>query len=153
MKSHHGRLVADINTRLDTLAENGSPWIASWIANAICQEHQEGLNEGAHRDFWQYNSYKNVRRAVATVINERAGDRADRAEPKQISLPGFARNHLQDYYIVKRNGVDEGVAVTQLTDEELENKERLYLSMGASCTEHAREIRRFRKWRKATKAA
>lgn len=146
MKSYHKKLISDINKQLDDLAEKGSPWIASWVTNAICKGHKKGLNKGKHKDFWEYNGYQYTRSLVTQAINKRAGDNVDRTAPKQIDLPGFDREHLQDYYIVKRDGNEVGMPVTHMTPEEREEKAQMYISMGKACIKHGLELRRFNEW-------
>jgi len=150
MPSYQEKLVAEINERLDGLVVIGETWHARWIAHAICQNHVEGLVDGDDADFWRHAGYQTVREMVTKTINRRAGDKAHMgAVSRQIVLPGFERNHLQDYYLVIRDGDDVGLPVTSLTDQELMGKARRYRTMGATCYEHADEIDRFRQWRES----
>ena len=147
--SYHTRLLSEINTILDALAEDGRPWQASWIANEICGQHHDGLTEGEHADFWLHCGYSDCRREVTRCINSRAGDRPERDE--QYTLPGF--EHLQAYYVVVRDDGEVGLPVADLTDEELEGKASLYRAMGAACFRHADELDRYRKLRSEAQAA
>ena len=157
MDSYHNKLIAEINAELDRLAEEEQPWVAKWVTEAICKAHIDGLvsDDTEDRRFWNYNARAYVRKQVTMVISKRAGDNADRSKPRQISLPGFGREHLQDYYTVVRDGREEGIAVTQLTDEELKAKAAFLCSMGENCIKHAEEIERYLRWRAngAVKAA
>ncbi len=147
MGGSHKKLMSEIHAQIDKLAEQKRPWVAQFIAHAVCSSHEDGLADSEHRDFWNYSGHKFVRSMVTKVVNERAGDKADRSNPQQITLPGFNRNHLQDYYIVQRNGRDEGIVVTDLTDNEISAKASLYRAMGQSCYEHSDELMRFQGWR------
>lgn len=138
-------LTAEIHAKLDELAERGETWNAQWVAHAICSEHSEVIvDDDDHCFFWQHCGYSATRTAVRTAINSRAGDKKEGGEP-QLRLPGY--EHLQSYYVVRRNGEDIGVPVTQLTDEELEGKADLYRTMAQSCYGHADELDRFRRLR------
>ena len=149
MDSYHNNLIVEIHAELDRRAEQEQPWVAEWITEAICKDHKDGLiqDDTEDRRFWNYNARAYVRKQVTMVINKRAGDSADRSKPRQISLPGFDREHLQDYYTIIRDGREEGVAVTQLTDDELKAKAAFLCSMGENCIKHAEEIGRYLKWR------
>ena len=149
MDSYHNKIISEINAELDQLAEQERPWAAQWVTEAICKAHKKGLTRDNNDDrwFWEYNARAYVRKLVTRVINERAGDKTDRNQPRQISLPGFNREHLQDYYTVVRDGREEGIAVTQLTADELLGKAAFLRSMGHNCIKHAREIQRYIEWR------
>jgi hypothetical protein len=150
MSGYHERLIAEIHQHLDALAERGEPWVARWITHAVVQAHSDVLPAGEHGEFFEWAAYQTVRTQVRTVIGKRAGDKPhEPSEREQISLPGFDRQHLQDYYLVRRNGDDIGVPVTDLADDEIEAKAALYRSMGAACYAHADELDRFIHWRRA----
>jgi hypothetical protein len=149
MAQSDDRLIAEINEYLDNAMKRGEPWIARWVAHGIVQSHRAGLADNEDAAFFERTSYANVRETVRKVINKRAGTNPEQtADQGQIVLPGFERDHLQDYYVVKRDGDEIGVPVTQLTDQELEQKAALYRSMGQACYAHADEIDRFRHWRR-----
>lgn len=143
-----GRLVAIITHQLDSLAAAGTPWRAQWIAHAIVNEHCAALDDD-HEDawFWRKTSYAATREAVRKEISRRAGDDSQKKDRPQLDLPGFDREHLQDYYVVRRDGDDIGVPVTALTDQEIDSKADLYESMARACSAHADELRRFKAWR------
>ena len=150
MDSYHNQLTAEIHAELDRLAEEEQPWIADWITETICKKHMKGLNrnrENEDRRFWEYSARSYVRKQVTMVINKRAGDKTDRNQPRQIPLPGFNREHLQDYYTVVREGREQGIPVTKLSDEELAAKASFLDSMGRNCIAHAQEIRAYVRWR------
>ena len=149
MRGDHARLVTEINAELDRLAAQEQPWRATWVVEAICKEHLDGLisDNTDDRQFWNYCGRAWVRREVTSIIGRRAGDKTDRGTPRQIELPGFDRDHLQDYYMVTRNGEEVGIAVTRLTNRELEVKCRQLVAMADTCREHAAEIRRYLEWR------
>jgi hypothetical protein len=148
MVSSYDRTVTEINARLDALAEAGEPWTASWIAHAICGDHRAALAvDDEDSDFWIWNGYQHVRKLVREQINKRAGDSADKQDRQQFVLHGFERDHLQDYYVVERDGSEVGVPVTQLTDDEIDAKIAEKRAMGAACYAHADELQRFKHWR------
>lgn len=145
--SYQDRLTTEINAELDALAERDLPWQAEFIAHAIVGRHNDGLDEGEHRDFWTFCGYAKVRDETRRCINSRAGDSA-KGDPAQLTLPGY--QHVHRYYVVKRGGVDVGVPVHALTDAELDMKAGMYRSMGQACFAHARELARFKAERNDT---
>jgi len=144
---YRNRVVREINTALDALAEDSLPWVARWVAHSVVGNHTNELPEGADTSFWEWNTYANIREMVRRQINARAGDTAERPMVGQLALLGFERDHLQYYYMVERDGVDQGVPITTMTDGEIEAKARFYRNMGAACYAHADELDRFRVWR------
>lgn len=146
--SYQDRLHAEINTKLDELSAMHRPWRASWIAHEICNEHSGGLAGGSDADFWRHGGYMTCRDAVRRCINMRAGDIAKRGDKRQqFTLPGFERDHLQDYYIVNRDGEEVGVCILDMTDAEIDQKAAFIRAMAATCYAHADELERFKGWR------
>ena len=145
--SYHERLVGEINAKLDELAERREQWDAPWIAHAICQAHTGGLAENDDADFWRHGGYHTTRKLVTEVINRRAGGSATPAQRRQLALPGFAREHLQDYYVIERDGKERGICVLDLTDAEIDAKVALYRAIGTTSHAHANELERFKAWR------
>jgi hypothetical protein len=95
-----------------------------------------------------------TRRMVTEYINKR-GDGTNKAtgSSQQLPLPGFDREHLQDYYVVERDGEETGVCILDMTDGELEAKARHHEAIAGANLAHAREIRRFIAWRGESRAA
>lgn len=154
MDSYHNRVVAEIETKLDARHSAGEPLVAKWIAHEVCADHREALPEGSAADFWTWNTYQHVREMVRKQINKRASDAPEsRPEHRQFVMDGFERDHLQDYYMVDRDGDEIGVPVMALTDAELDRKAGHYRAMGATCYAHADELQRFKTWRAATMSA
>ena len=153
MDSYYDRVTGEINARLDRLAEDNEPWIASWITTAICNDHSDGLRDGEEAHFWRWGAAQCVRDLVRKQINARAGDSLEHKEQDQFTLAGFERTHLQRYYMVERNGKEQGVPVTLLTDPEIDAKAMQYRAMGAGCYAHAHELERFKRWRKEESTA
>lgn len=60
-------------------------------------------------------------------------------------MDGF--EHLQDYYVVKRNGEWVGVPLEDMTDEELDQKAHHHEAMGNSLANHADELLRYQSLR------
>lgn len=136
---YHEQLIVEINSQLDALGDR--PWEASWVAHAICNSHLAGLSENDDALFWRHCGYAECRDQVRKCINRRAGIDEER-QPGQRTLPGF--DYLQSHYLVKRDGIEVGVPVYDLSGQELEAKAAQYRSMGAACFAHANEIDRFR---------
>ena len=150
MSGYSDRLNSEIHERLDKLAEQGTPWIVRWITHEIVNSHNSGLPDGEDGEFFQWTAYTTVCEEVRKIINKRAGDKpSEPAQQGQVTLPGFDREYMQDYYLVKRDGESVGMPVTELTDEEIEAKAQLYRKMGAACYAHADELERFQHWRRS----
>ena len=150
---YHDQLQSEINRLLDSLTSRKQQWSAIWIAHRICEGHKAGLSEFAHDqehvEFWRYSGYKTTRKMVTETINRRAG--GDSSVQIQTTLPGFIQ--LQEYYVVKREGVEVGIHRDFLTDDELEERADFYEKMGHACVSHATEIRRFKRLRREGEAA
>src|SRR5262245_5730017 len=134
--SYHETLLDEINEVIDRLAEERQRWVASWIAQAICGEHGDIFDEGEDRDFWRMCGYQHVRKMVTDVINKRAGGDA-KAKSKQLVFPGFERRQIQDYYVVIRDGTEQGVCILEMSDQEILEKAELHDSLAVSNRAHA----------------
>ena len=140
--SYSDQLRQEIESVLDALAAERRSWNAAWITTAICSEHEAGLaaDDGEDIEFWRYGGQTTCREMVRRCINRRAGEKPEPQET-QFILPGF--EHLQTYYVVKREGEDLGVSVFDLTAMEIKEKANVYRKMGAGCFAHADELLRF----------
>lgn len=142
--SYHEQLSRQINAKLDVLQGARKPLHAQWVAHEVCNDHSDGLALNEHADFWRHGGYQVAREHARRCINQRSdGTTADK---RQVSLPGF--DHLQDYYMVRREGDEVGIHRDDMSDDELDHKAKFYEDMGAACLSHAKEIRRFKKLRR-----
>lgn len=139
--SYETQLNAEIYKQLDQLSEMGQAWRAEFIAHAIVSSHAEGLPDNEHTDFWRHCAYRSVREAVRRCINKRAGDERP-ADDRQYRIPGY--DHVHAYYVVRRDDTDVGVPVSDLTDDEIDQKSALYKKMGRECFDHADELQRYK---------
>jgi hypothetical protein len=153
--SYHDQLKAEINEKLDALQAAGLPMVPKWVTHAICADHESALTEDPeHSDFWRHGGYAHTRRMVTEYINRRCErTTSSTGGPQQLPLPGFDRDHLQDYYVVDRDDEEVAVCVLDMTDGELEAKARHHEAISAANAAHAREIRRFIVWRRGRTAA
>lgn len=147
--SYRETLVHEINTRIDDLQSRGEMIAATWLAHGICAEHNEGLAPGREEDaeFFHWCAYTAVRDLVRREINRRGSDTEREYRPAQIMLPGFEREHIQDYYLVKRDTEEVMVPIVAMSDDEVRQKIALYQSMAESNMAHAQELDRFLTWR------
>jgi hypothetical protein len=148
--SYHDKLKAEINAKLDALQAAGQPMIPKWVTHAICKDHEAALvDDHEHADFWRHGGHMHTRRMVTEYINQR-GDGTSRwsGDRRQLLLPGFDRDHLQDYYVVERDSEEVAVCVLDMSDEELEAKARYHEAISSANAAHAQEIRRFIMWRR-----
>jgi hypothetical protein len=148
--SYHDRLKAEINAKLDALQAAGRAMSPQWVTHAICKDHEAALaDDHEHADFWRHGGAMHTRRMVTETINKRCdGANKSIGDPQQLPLPDFDRNHLQDFYVVERDGEEVAVCVLDLTDQELEAKARHHEAISSANAAHAREIRRFIVWRR-----
>jgi hypothetical protein len=148
--SYHDKLKAEISGKLDALQAAGQPMVPQWVTHAICEDHEAALlDDQEHADFWRHGGYMHTRRMVTEYINKRCnGVSKSTGDPQQLRLPGFEREHLQDYYVVDLDGEEVAVCVLDMTDEELEAKARHHEAISLANAAHAQEIRRFIVWRR-----
>ena len=148
MDGYYTQLVQEVNDKLDRLAEACEPWVANWVAEDICKDHDAALPKVDGSEFWRWGAYQHIRETVRKQINKRAGATAElRAQKQQLVFEGFQRIHLQDYYMVERDGDELGIPLLDLTDPEIDAKAAHYRAMGKGCDEHADELLRFKEWR------
>jgi hypothetical protein len=143
----------EINTMLDALALRHEPWRPLWIAEQICACHRAALASDANevdRAFWEFAGYTLTRKITTSCVNERFVDAGDDGQPtpSQLTLPGFERVHLQDYYVVTRDEGDVAVCVLDLTDDEIIARAALFRSQSGKLLAHANELVRFIEWRR-----
>jgi hypothetical protein len=148
--SYHDKLKVEISAKLDALQAAGQPMIPRWVTHAICTDHESALaDDNDHSDFWRHGGYMHTRRMVTECINKRGnGTSKSTGDPQQLLLPDFDRDHLQDYYVVERNGEEVAVCVLDMTDKELEAKARHHETISSANAAHAQEIRSFIAWRR-----
>lgn len=147
--SYETALNIEIDKELDRLGGLKLPWHPTFVSHAICAKHLEGLADGEHKDFWLHCGYDKTRAAVTRRINRRAADILEGLDERQPLLPGY--DHLHPYYIVRRDGDDVAVHVDDMTDDEIDRKIARIMEMGRTCFAHAREFKRFKRERTATR--
>ena len=146
--SYRETLVSEINERIDGLQSRGEVIAATWLAHGICVDHKNGLvPDSDDAEFFQWCAYTAVRDLVRREINRRGSDTEREYRPAQIMLPGFERQHIQDYYLVKRDTEEVMVPIVAMSDDEVRQKIGLYRSMADSNMAHAEELDRFLSWR------
>lgn len=138
-----------LNEEIDAIIQDrmaaGDALHPAWIAQAVCAAHEPGLIEGDDKLFWLHAGHLTVRKAVLDRVRLVAGTSPERSAAP--TLPGF--EHLQTHYIVKREGDEIAIPTSNLTDEELEGIAARIDAMAETCKAHAREVRRFKRLRKA----
>jgi hypothetical protein len=145
---HDKQLKQEIHAVLDGLTARREPWEPQWVTQEICEAHRAGLVNNDAAAFWDYAGYTLTRKVVTECINERADPPGGgEGALQQLSLPGFARMHLHDYYVVTREDRAIAVCVLDLTDDEIDAKAALYRSQARKAIAHAEELERFKDWR------
>jgi hypothetical protein len=144
--SYYQTLVQEITDKIETYMARKQILNADWITTEICNDHEDGLAGNEHSEFWQHGGARTVREQVRKTINKMHGNSAS-ADDRQGSLPGFL--HLQNYYMVIRDGDEVGVPLFDMSDAEIDIKAEQHRAMGRACYEHADELERFKHWRKS----
>lgn len=142
-------LQREIGAKIEWLRDNNGPTLhPDWITQAVMTDHPDVT--GADADFYTCCSRVSIRKEVREQINKI--DMPESKSNKQLSLDGF--EHLQQYYVVKRDQEQVAVRIDSLTDTEIEVKATEYEHMGLSLLSHADELRRYKDLRREeTKSA
>lgn len=148
MSTVDARVKAEINAAIDRMKLAGLPIEARWIAHEIAGTMNSAISgDGDEADTLRHALYRYLRDLTNKVFKERFADDSD-GEPKQLVFPGFAREHVRDYYLIKRGGTEVAVQVDLMTDDEIDAyRERLYAHARTEIA-HADELARFKEWRR-----
>jgi len=149
--TYESKLKAEINAVLDHLQSNNLDMIPQFVANQIINEHVDTLPDDESRDFWLHCGYSKTREMVTRCINRRLNSSGANEHSQQHVLPGF--DHLQNYYVVTREGYDTGLPIERISDAELKAKAKLYRSNGLANLAHSEEILRYIDSRENSEAA
>jgi len=141
------KILDEIAAVVDARMTAGQTLQANFITQTVCRVHLAGLADNEHAELWRHGGYRWVRDETRRYISKRIGADEPTPEPKQSAFPNF--DHVQSHYLIRRNGEDIGVPALMMTDAEIEAKAAFYESMGGACFAHARELIRFKDWRKA----
>jgi len=128
-------LTNEILNELEYRKLHKKEWDAVEITHSICEKHSDEIIDGS--EFTEYNVFSNVKREVKTAINKLAGEKPEQ-DNLQMVMPGF--EHLQVYYLVKRDDRIMGVHIDDMSDSEIDEKVSRYKKMGESCYKHADEL-------------
>jgi len=141
----------EIAVLVDKWASEERELVPTFITKALIDGHIGGLaRANEHTPFFEHYTHKGVRNDVGKYLAKKFGDTAGEGG-KQLVLDGF--EHLQRYYIIKRDGVEVPVLFEQITDEEFRAKAKMLRRRGAACYAHADEIERYIDLRKPAAAA
>ena len=114
-----------------------------WITQSVMRDHL--LIDGQDIDFYSCCTRALVRGEVTKEIN----DQVDKSKPDtQMLFEGFV--HLQQYYVIKRQGNLVGIRIDQMTSDELQRKAAEHYAMGNAHISHGDEILRYDSKQKAT---
>ena len=147
--THYEQYDAEIAATVTKWDKAGKALHPTWISHAICKKHKAGLVSGSkHALFWEHCTYKQCRQDTSRFITKHYGDNsgADDREDRQPVFPGF--EHVQRRYVVKRDGDEVAVLAEDLTDDEIDARALLLRRRGKSCEAHAKELIRFKSWRR-----
>jgi hypothetical protein len=137
-------LQREIGAKIESLVEqHGSELHPDWITHAILSDHPDV--QGVDADFYTCCSRVSIRKEVREQINKI--DSPDSKTNKQLSLDGF--EHLQQFYVVRRDNEQVAVRIDNLTDTEIDLKAREYDSMGRTLLQHSDELLRYKELRRA----
>lgn len=137
-------LQKEIGAKIEWLRNNNGPTLhPDWITQAVMADHPDV--DGKDADFYTCCSRVSIRKEVREQINKLEAPESKNSN--QLTLEGF--EHLQQYYVVKRDNEQVAVRIDNLTDSELEAKATEYENMGRSLLQHSDELRRYRALRRA----
>jgi hypothetical protein len=143
MDTQYGAIMTEISAIIDRKEDRGEIIAARWVAHEIVARNEPVLPDSdARSEFFRWTAYTALRDLVAKHVRDRHGDKSEGPRRQQYDL-GFEREHLQDYYLVKRDGEEIFVPIVDLTDSELREKAKVYRKMGKTCFEHAEELDRY----------
>lgn len=138
-------LTAEIEGVIEDLERNQASRLdRDWITQQVISQHPDV--EGDDADFYACITREKVRDAVRSRLN-RYKAKAEVSPDPQLILAGFER--LQRYYAFEDGQQQVAIRIEDMTDAQLEAKERELMAMGAGCYQHADELRRYRDKRKA----
>jgi hypothetical protein len=130
------------------------PASSAWIAMEICNNHPLPDEwSGDDYEFWMMCGTSGVQSKVRAVVNQLKNEQ-DKGE--QLDLPGILKagfKHLQEAYFIANQSDEQSIPILlpldQMTDEQIDVKAEEYERMAIGCQEHADELRRYRRDRKA----
>lgn len=117
------------------------------LTSALLDKHKR--IQGFDVPFYLLCAGEHLRDTVAAALRRyKPHPDAEEPDPQHpLIFPGYTR--LQRAYLVERDGASSVVPVGLMTDRELDDKAREYLTIAAGCSEHADEIRRYQRQRHA----
>ena len=146
--SYRDALRDEIAAEIEFLRERRRPILPDWITQNVCSRHQAALESAESEEdaaFWRFTGYAFTRDLVRRVINETMGPNSG-GDAKQRVLPGF--EHLQEYYLVKREGDQVGVPIEEMTDAEIDAKMEEHDKMGSAHFAHRDELATYKEQRR-----
>lgn len=133
-------LDAEIAQEAESMVNGETP--KNWLIQAVLKKHQR--IEGPDAEM----AFACMRETVANRVNKYfSALKANQINDPQLPLPGFKR--LQQRYVITRRGQQAIVAIHNMTDAEIEAKAIEMDMMAEGCREHARELRRYIRRRRA----
>lgn len=141
----------EIKTVIDRTLGSGQRVRAAWIATEVCNQHKD--IDGDDKDFWQFTGVSGVHGEVRRFLSSVKSDEEDSSRQGDLpfTMPGY--EYLQKMYFVSDPLNSEegpvGTPLIEMNDEQIEAKAVEYEKMAAGCTNHANELRRYLKNRKA----
>lgn len=139
--SYSDRLRSEIAAKVDSMAAKDEYLHPTWVAHEICNDHQPGLADNEHAEFWRHGGYLNTRKETGAYITKHYGGAATESDDRQMVLAGF--DYVQTHYLVKRNGDEIAIPVTEMTSDERTSWVMRLRATGNAYHAHADELERF----------
>lgn len=127
----------EVETVISRLIREEKPLIPQEITKTVCDLHKLGLAQNEHASFWEGAAIAHICDVVRKRITRRAFD-VSSEPPPQLEL--IERERLHSYYVVRRQGRDVGLPLSQLTNLELDAKIAKIRQMGITCQAHADDL-------------
>lgn len=132
------KLTQEVTMLVDGLIKNKRIVHPSLLTQEIIDAHSEIY--GADADWYRHCATERVRDLVREAIRRLKLTARESPDP-QLTFPGW--RYLQKAYSVKRDGIDQGIPIGQLTPDEISVKRAELERMGESCFNHAEELGRY----------
>lgn len=142
------RVRSQINDAIDRAKLAGLPIQARWVAHEVANHNAAAITgDDESAETVRHALYRYLRDTTNKVFKERFADDSE-GEAKQLVFPGFEREYVRDYYLIKRDGTEVAVQVDQMTDAEIDEYCARLVAQSKTMLAHRQELLRFKEWRR-----
>lgn len=138
-------LEREVRTLIREKIDKGKPAMPEWLTKEIVNRHA-GIS-GEDKAWYEVCAYAHVRNVVRRCVGRYK--ESPNLEADEQLLLGDGWRHIQKAYLINRKGKQVIVRVDKMTPPEIDAKIDELRAMGAGCFEHADELGRYKKARRA----